>query len=94
MSNQKSKGITITLKKGLMEIVSNNPELGDAREELDVDYDGENLKIGFNAKYLIDILTSIADETVDMELNDQLSPGVIRPQSDHNYTCVVMPMRI
>jgi len=94
MSNQKSKGITLNLKKGSMEIVSNNPELGDAREELDVTYNGEALKIGFNAKYIMDILSSIQEGEIDIELNDQLSPGVIRPANDSSYTCVVMPMRI
>lgn len=94
LSNQKSKGITLSLSKGSMEIMSNNPELGDAKEEIDVNYAGENIKIGFNAKYIMDILATIQDSEVDIELNDQLSPGVIRPSNDPSYTCVVMPMRI
>ena len=77
-----------------LEITSNNPELGDAKEEMDVTYKGPGLKIGFNAKYLLDILNSFTDETVKIELNDQLSPGLIVPEHDTDYTCVVMPMRI
>lgn len=94
LSNQKSKGITLSISKGNMEIFSNNPELGDAKEELDIKYAGEGIKIGFNAKYLMDILTNIHDEEIDIELNDQLSPGILRPGGDTTYTCVVMPMRI
>lgn len=94
LSNQKSKGVTIALGKGKMEISSNNPELGDAKEEIDVDYSGEELKIGFNAKYILDILNSFQDESLSLELDSQLSPGLIRPATDSDYTCVVMPMRI
>jgi DNA polymerase III subunit beta len=94
LSNQKSKGITLSISKNAMEIYSNNPEIGDAKEELDVRYTGDSLKIGFNAKYLMDILNNIQDEEIDLELNDQLSPGIVRPANDSSYTCVVMPMRI
>ncbi len=94
LSNHKSKGVTISLTKGKMEISSNNPELGDAKEEIDVDYSGEDMKIGFNARYILDILNSFEDSVLALELDGQLSPGLIRPESDKNYTCVVMPMRI
>lgn len=94
LSNHKSKGVTISLSKGKMEISSNNPELGDAKEEIDVDYSGDEMKIGFNAKYILDILNSFDDQNLDLELDGQLSPGLIRPENDKKYTCVVMPMRI
>ncbi|MEI7974016.1 MAG: DNA polymerase III subunit beta, partial [Bdellovibrio sp.] len=94
MANQKSKAISIALSNGKMEITSNNPELGDAKEEIEVDYQGQDLKIGFNAKYIQEVLTAIQDEQVDLEFNDHLSPGLVRPHDDPNYTCVVMPMRI
>lgn len=94
LSNAKSKGVTLTLSKGRLEITSNNPDLGDAREEIDIDYKGKELKIGFNARYITDVLASMADEKVQIELNDQLSPGLIKPFNDKSYTCVVMPMKI
>ena len=94
LSNQKSKGVTLNFNDGKLEISSNNPELGDAREEIPVDYSGKELKIGFNAKYIMDVLNSIDDDEVDLNLKDQLSPGVVRPQADSQYTCVIMPMRI
>ena len=53
-----------------------------------------NTTIGFNAKYIMDVLNSIDDDEVDLNLKDQLSPGVVRPQADQAYTCVIMPMRI
>ncbi len=94
LSNTKSKGVTFAVSGGKMEITSNNPELGDAKEEIEVDYKGKDLKIGFNARYVLDVLTSMHDDIVRIELNDQLSPGLLRPNDDTSYTCVVMPMRI
>jgi DNA polymerase-3 subunit beta len=94
LANQKSKGVTLTIAPGRMEISSNNPEMGDAKEEIEIGYKGQEMKIGFNAKYIQDVLSSITDESVDFEINDQLSPGLLRPHNDRSYTCVVMPMRI
>lgn len=94
LANQKSRAVLLNLSKGKMEISSNNPELGDAKEEIEVDYQGQEMKIGFNAKYIQDVLNSMQQETIDFELNDGLSPGLMRPHDDSSYTCVVMPMRI
>lgn len=94
LANQKSKAVLLNLSNGRMEISSNNPELGDAKEEIEIDYAGNEIKIGFNAKYITDILTSINQDKIDLELNDHLSPGLMRPHNDQTYTCVVMPMRI
>lgn len=94
LANQKSKAVHLNLTNGRMEISSNNPELGDAKEEIEVEYSGNEIKIGFNAKYITDILNSISNEKIDFELNDHLSPGLVRPHNDASYTCVIMPMRI
>lgn len=94
LANQKSKAVLLNLSNGKMEISSNNPELGDAKEEIDINYSGNEIKIGFNAKYITDILTSINQDTIDFELKDHLSPGIMKPHNDSGYTCVVMPMRI
>jgi DNA polymerase-3 subunit beta len=94
LANQKSKAVLLNLAAGRMEISSNNPELGDAKEEIEVQYTGTEMKIGFNAKFITDILTSMSEEQIDFELNDQLSPGLVRPHNDTSYTCVLMPMRI
>lgn len=94
LSNAKSKGVTFNLSPGKMEITSNNPELGDAKEELEIDYKGKDIRIGFNARYILDVLSTMHDDVVRIELNDQLSPGIIRPNKDPSYTCVVMPMRL
>jgi DNA polymerase-3 subunit beta len=94
LANQKSKAVQFLLSNGKMEISSQNPELGDAKEEIEINYKGQDIKIGFNAKYITDVLMSMDQDVVDLELNNQLSPGLIRQHKDEQYTCVVMPMRI
>ncbi len=94
LANQKSKAVLLNLTKNKMEISSNNPELGEAKEEMEVEFSGTELKIGFNARYILDVLASMDQNIVQLEVNDHLSPGVIRPLDDLGYTCVVMPMRI
>ena len=93
-ANQKSKAILLSFSIDKLEITSNNPELGDAKEELDVDYKGPEIKIGFNARYIEDVLKNIEQDKIEIELNDQVSPGVVKAHGKDNYINVVMPMRI
>lgn len=94
LSSEKSRGVKLSFQPGTLEISSSNPELGDAREELEIDYDGQALAIGFNARYLLDILQSIDAEKIDFRIKDNLSPGLLLPEGEGNYLAVIMPMRL
>lgn len=94
LSSEKSRGVKMLMKPGLLEVSSSNPELGDAREELDLDYQGPEMTIGFNARYLLDILQVQDVDRVCMLFKDQLSPGLVRPEKADGYMAVVMPMRL
>lgn len=94
MSRERSSAVKVDLSEGLVSITSSNPDLGEARDELAVDYAGEPVSLGFNAKYLIDILDAMAADKVVMELQAPLSPVLIREETDSDYRCVIMPMRI
>lgn len=94
LSSEKSRGIKITLKNNIMEISSSNPELGDSREEIEVIYEGQEISIGFNAKYLIDILNVQNSDRVHLFIKDNISPGLIRSNKDDDFMAVVMPMRL
>jgi len=94
LSSEKFKGIMMELKSGVMEISASNPELGDARETLEVDYAGPDLSIRFNARYLIDVLSVIGEELVNLELKDELSPAVLKPHQGKGFLSVIMPMRV
>ncbi|MBU4310824.1 DNA polymerase III subunit beta, partial [bacterium] len=75
-------------------IKSQTPQVGEAREEMDIDYSGEEIRTAYSARYILDLLKNISSEEVSLELNEPLSPGVIRPVSEEDYLCVIMPMRI
>ncbi|MCK6546502.1 DNA polymerase III subunit beta [Myxococcota bacterium] len=94
LSPDKAQGVRVDLMPGVLALSANNPDLGEAREELDVDYDGEALKIGFNFRYLMDVLGVLNEEKVELELTDELSPGVLHGEGSEGYRAVIMPMRI
>jgi DNA polymerase-3 subunit beta len=94
LANQKSKAILFSFSSNKLEITSSNPELGDAKEELDLEYAGPDIKIGFNARYIEDVLKNIEQDKIQIELNDQVSPGLIKGFDNADYINVVMPMRI
>ena len=94
LSSDKAHAVKLELSPGSLKVLSQNPDLGEAKEDVAVGYEGEALKIGFNARYLTDVLEALDVENVQMELADDLSPGVLRPVAEEGYTAVIMPMRI
>jgi DNA polymerase-3 subunit beta len=96
LSSDKAHAVKLELATGTLKVTSQNPDLGEAKEEVPVDYTGEALKIGFNARYLLDVLQVMRSKDVALELADDLSPGVLRgtDEADAGFTAVVMPMRI
>jgi DNA polymerase-3 subunit beta len=96
LASDKSHAVKLELSPGLLRVLSQNPDLGDAKEEVPVEYAGEPLKIGFNSRYITDVAAVLKSDDVQLELADDLSPGVLRGAGpeDAGYTAVVMPMRI
>jgi DNA polymerase-3 subunit beta len=94
LSKEKTNAVKLQLEKERIILSTNNPEIGEASEELAVDYSGEGIAIGFNSRYLMDVLMSMDREQIAIELNDPLSPCLITEDGDENYKCVVMPMRV
>lgn len=95
LSSERYKGIKLEVKEGGLSISTSNPDLGEAAEEIDIDYQGKALTVGFNARYLMDVLGVLgAGGDVDIELKDELSPSVVRKPGDDGYLYVVMPMRL
>jgi DNA polymerase-3 subunit beta len=95
LSSERYKGVKMAFGDGSVLISANNPDLGEAVEEVEADYDGKGLSIGFNARYLIDVLTVLGGEgEIDMELKDELSPSIVRKNGVEGYLYVLMPMRL
>ena len=95
VANDKSGGVQLILEPGTLRVQSQNPEVGEGSEEVEVDYAGEELRIGFNARYLLDALSALPDDEVAIELSGERDPGVIKPVANGTeYIGVIMPMRI
>jgi DNA polymerase-3 subunit beta len=91
---ERSRAVKLELSAGTMRLSSNNPDLGEAREELDADYDGEELALAFNARYLLDALTYLGAKEVRLGFQDAVSPAQLTPADDPDSLAVVMPMRL
>ncbi len=94
LATERSRGVKVVVKPGFLELSSSNPEVGDAREDLEVQYDGPEVTIGFNARYLIDILQVQTEDRIVLRIKDNLSPGLLTPVADDDHLAVVMPMRL
>lgn len=95
LSSDRYRGVRVELQDGSMAISANNPDLGEAAEELEVEYKGERLAIGYNAQYLLEILGVLErDDQIGMALKDDQSPTVLKRGGDDSVLYVVMPMRI
>ncbi len=94
LSADKSYAVRIGLEQNKLLITANNPDLGEARDVLEVAYRGGDITIGFNARYLTDVLSVLETDEVSFELGDEHSPGVIHAPGDRSFTAVVMPMRV
>jgi DNA polymerase-3 subunit beta len=96
LASEKTSGVRLKLDVNTLEVGSDNPDLGEAREEVDVDFQGTPITISFNSRYLLEVLMQIQDTEVQLGLGGELDPCVVRPKSDseHNsYLGVIMPMR-
>jgi len=96
LSNERSRAVKFSLEAGKVEVASHSPELGEAREQLVVEYGGPSLQISFNAQYVMDFLSAVQTDSIAIEFRDEVSQTVMRPvgTTEYDYTYVVMPMRI
>ena len=89
-----TNGVKFSLSATSITLSSADVERGEATETFAIEYDGPEFDIGFNAKYVLDIITKFDSETIIIKLNDPMSSVTITNQEEPHYTCLVMPMRI
>lgn len=95
MSDDKIKPVKISLDENSMKVESEHAESGEAQNQVPVEYKGEAMNIGFNARYLLDVLGVVSHgESVKLELKGPLSPCLIRVPDDATFLSVIMPLRI
>jgi DNA polymerase-3 subunit beta len=96
LSTERSRGIRFNIEPNQIKLYSSNPEIGEARDRVPVDYKGNSIEIGFNSQYLLDFLTAIKSEKILLELKDENSAVLMKPATDDDikYLYVLMPMKI
>lgn len=95
LSDQETRSVLMEISNGEMKLTSDSPSQGDAKETLEVRYKGPDLRVAFNANYIMDVLRVIDDEEMRLEIRDSLSPALfVGTDKDVNFLSVVMPMRI
>jgi DNA polymerase-3 subunit beta len=94
LASEHSHAVRFSIKKDGFQIFSITPEMGEASESLEGEFQGEELEITFNGRFLLDVLLHIDTENVRFEFSDSLGPGVIMSPEGKNYLCLIMPMRI
>lgn len=94
LSAERSRAVRVELGPNRLLVSSSNPDLGEAQDELDLDYTGEEFSIGFNARYMLDALAAFHAKEVEFALSGGLAPATLRPTDDPDVLAVVMPMRL
>ena len=94
LTSEKFKGVRVNIEPGVLRIASSNAEQEEAKEELEVDYEGDAIDIGFNVTYLIDVLSNVPNEMVKIELQDSSASALLTVPERPGFKYVVMPMRI
>ena len=94
LSNEKFRGVRLNLSNGEMRITANNPEQEEAEEFLDVNYEGEDLEIGFNVNYVLDVLNTLKCEQVRWSLSDANASALLEDSASGDALYVVMPIRL
>ena len=94
MTSDKFKGVRLNLEPGTLRVARNNAEQEEAVDELDIDYGGDSIEIGFNVTYLLDALANMGQEMVKIDLADGNSSALVTIPENDSFKYVVMPMRI
>jgi DNA polymerase-3 subunit beta len=96
LADQRSHAVKLAVSPEGIEISASSPEYGEAKENIEKEYKGEPISIGFNSSYMLDFLAAAADGPISIELKDEQSAGQMRPLADesYRYRYIIMPMRI
>jgi DNA polymerase-3 subunit beta len=94
LADDKSKMVRFEIRPGGITLVSDTTELGAANEEIPIEFDGEEVFIGLNARYVLDILSAVEQEEVTLNLKDENHSCLVTVDKDEDYLCIVMPMRL
>jgi DNA polymerase-3 subunit beta len=93
-ARESANNIKLKISKDKVDIIAVSPQVGDNVSKVDAKTEGKDLEIAFNAKFILDVLSVIKEEKINLEVIDKMSAGVIKPVKDKNYIYLIMPLRV
>jgi DNA polymerase-3 subunit beta len=94
MSTEKFSGVKVDMFDNRIVLTSTNPDVGEAKDEIDVTYTGERMSVGYSVRYLIEGIEPVDGDIVSFEMRSGDGPGVIRAPGSDQYMCIVMPIKL
>ena len=94
MSTERFSGVKIDVHDQRMVLTSTNPDVGEAKDEIDVSYNGDPIEAGYNVRYLIDAMEPVDENIVSFEVRGDEGPGVIGSAGSRDYMCIIMPVKL
>jgi DNA polymerase-3 subunit beta len=94
LTNEKTPGVRLVFTPGSLKIISNNTEREEAQEEIEIDYQGNSIDVGFNVNYMLDVLNNVSADEIECRLGDASSSALFSLPGNESFKYVVMPMRI
>ena len=94
MAPDKIHSVKLAFEGNRLDVSTTSPDLGEASDSLEIEYAGDPLKIGFNGKYLQEAVAGVSEDNLLIEMKDDVSQAVIRPEAEASFLAIIMPMRI
>ena len=94
LSNDRFRGVRLHFENGEIKVSANNPEKEEASDDIKADYSGDNMEVGFNVNYLLDVIGAIRTKNLQIQLKDSNSSALLTPENDPDSSYVVMPLRL
>jgi DNA polymerase-3 subunit beta len=94
MAPEKVHSVKLSFEGNRLDVSTTSPDLGEASDSLEIEYAGDPLKIGFNGKYLQEAVAGVSEDKLLIEMKDDVSQAVIRPEAEASFLAIIMPMRI
>ena len=94
ISSERYNGVVLTVTAGRIVLNSTNPDVGEANDEIDIDYQGEERSVGYNVTYLTEAVEVVDEERILLEIGEGMKPGVVRAVGNDDYLCIVMPLKL
>jgi DNA polymerase III subunit beta len=94
LTNEKTPGVRLMFSENSLKIIGNNTEREEAQEEIEIEFSGDTIDIGFNVNYLLDVLNNVSNDQIECHLGDANSSALFQLTENQNFKYVVMPMRI